>query len=97
MLRSLISDLEVQPVYLICSQRWAESERLTLKPVPNTKTPNLAPDPVSLQILDSESGSVPISAMLLHTFYTHHTIRTESGSDFFPKTQIRIRSRIQKM
>jgi len=37
--------------------------------------------------IDSEtgSGSVPISAMLLHTFYIHHIIHTESGSGFFPK------------
>jgi len=44
-------------------------------------------NPVSLQIFDSESGSssVPISAMLLHTFYIHHTIHTESGSGFSQK------------
>jgi len=46
--------------------------------IPKTKTPN----PVSLQILDSESVSVPISAKLLHTLYTHHTIHTKSGSAF---------------
>jgi len=49
------------------SQRLVESEKLTPKPAPKTRTP----DPVSLQILDSEYGSVPISAMLLHTFYIH--------------------------
>jgi len=60
-----------------------ESEKLNPKPDPKTKNPNLAQ--VSLQIFDSESssGSVPISAMLLHTFYIHHTIHTESG--FSPK------------
>jgi len=46
-------------------------------PVPKTKTPNPALYPVSLQILDYESstgsGSLPISVMLLHTFYIHHT------------------------
>jgi len=38
------------------------------------------PEPVFLQILNSESGSgfVPIFAMLLHTFYIHHTIHIES-------------------
>jgi len=48
---------------LFVHQRWAESEKLTPKPDPKPKTPN----PVSLQTLDSESGS----AMLLHTFYIH--------------------------
>jgi len=43
------------------NQRWAESEKLTPKPDPKTL--------VSLQSLNSESGSVPIFAMLLHTFY----------------------------
>jgi len=55
-------------------QRWAESEKLT---------PDPAPKLVSLPILDSESGFVvPISAMLLHTFYIIHI---ESGSCFSQK------------
>jgi len=65
-------------------QRWAESEKLTSKPDPAPKTKT--PDPVSLQIFDSESGSVPISAMPIH-----HTSHTESGFGFFPKIQIRLR------
>jgi len=38
---------------------------------PKTKIPDSAPKPVSLQILDSGSAFVPISAMLLiHPIYT---------------------------
>jgi len=61
-----------------------EVRKLTAKPdtIPKTKTPG----PVSLQILDSESGSVPISAMFLHAFYIHHTIHsTEARSGFSQK------------
>jgi len=66
------------------NQRWAESERLTPSPDPalKTKNPDPAPKPVRLKNFDCESGSVPISAMLLHTCYIHHTIHTESGSGF---------------
>jgi len=39
------------------------------------------------------ASCVPISAMLLHTFYIHNTSHTESGSGFFPKIQIRVRIR----
>jgi len=73
----------------MCYRRWAESEKLTPKPDPAPKTKTQ--DPVSPQILDSGSGSMLISAMLLHTFYIHHTIHTKSRSGFFPKIQIRIR------
>jgi len=53
-----------------------------------TGSEDYTPDPVSLQSVDSESGSVRI-AMLLQTFFIHHTVHTESG--FFPKIQVRIR------
>jgi len=42
----------------------------------------LAPDPVSLQILDFEYGSVLISAMLLHILYT---LNHSYGIQLFPK------------
>jgi len=35
-----------------------------------TKTPNLAPYPVSLQILDSGSGPYPSLMLLVHPIYT---------------------------
>jgi len=52
-------------------QRWAESEKLTSKPDPEIKTPNPAPDPVSLQILDSEFGSGSALCPSLPCFYIH--------------------------
>jgi len=55
--------------------RWTESEKLTPKTDSKTKTPN----PIRLQILDSGPDSVTTSAILLHNFYIHHTIHTESG------------------
>jgi len=57
-------------------QRWAESEKLIPKPDPVLKTKNPDPKPVNLYIFNSESGfgSVPISAMLLHTFYCIYII-----------------------
>jgi len=64
------------------NQRWTESEKLTPKPDPKTK--NLAPKQVSLQIFDSGFCSVPVSAMLLHTYILHH-MHTESGSGFSQK------------
>jgi len=65
--------------FVYAQKGWVESEKLTPKPdpAPTTKTPD--PNPVRFQILDSGSGSVPISAMLLHTFYIYHTIHTGSG------------------
>jgi len=59
------------PLLIVTRQRWTESEKLTpkLDPALKTKNPDPTPKPVNLQIYDSESGSVPIFAMLLHTFY----------------------------
>jgi len=49
-------------------QRWAESEKLTPKPDPQTKTP--APNPVCLQILDSDPAPCPsLPCFYIHSIY----------------------------
>jgi len=89
-IRFVCSNISIQwPLKHCCKQqRWAESEKLISEsdPDPKSKSPN----PVRLQILDSgsESDSVFVSAMLLHTFYTvhsiylvHHTFHKNSNPD----------------
>jgi len=63
-------------------------------PARKIKTPN--PDPVRLQIFDSDSGC----AHLCHAFtyyIPYYLMHTESEFGFFPKIQIGIRLRIPKM
>jgi len=58
----------VKSEYRCCIAEMGGVRKIDSYLVPTTKTSN--PDPVSLQILDSGSGTVPISAMLLvHPIY----------------------------
>jgi len=69
-------------------QRWAESEKLILKPnpAPKTKNPDPVPKPVSFQIFDSDSALSPsLPCFNTHKTYIPYTPYHNTESGFFPK------------